>query len=252
MGCTTSSPYKDYYLGLERKKRCQCQCHKLEAVGGLPVQLQGNPPLINAESTFIREDPRIPLTGRQIFLIKRSWKGISRNMCETGINMFLSLFERNEEVLGYFQGLKSVKSLTELRTSKILENHVKGVMLTIDEAITNLDDADTVIDMLMFVGKSHTRFKDFNPNVFMLIKDSFLLAVRDTLGDRYTAHMEDIYQKSIEFILNTLILGFGDTDSTKFSADRQMTNGVKTVAPLSIQTRYETSYSPKPGTSRGE
>ncbi|KAL8585165.1 hypothetical protein ACOMHN_013180 [Nucella lapillus] len=40
-----------------------------------------------------KDDPRIPLSGRQIFLIKRSWKGISRNMNETGINMFLRVLK---------------------------------------------------------------------------------------------------------------------------------------------------------------
>jgi type 1 fimbria pilin len=44
--------------------------------------------------------------------------------------------------------------------------------------------------------------------VLQLIRDPFLLAVSDTLGDRYTAHMENIYQKAIDFILNTLQCGF--------------------------------------------
>jgi hypothetical protein len=85
MGCAASSPYKDYYLGLEKqKKKCQCDCHK-NGVGGPHAD---KAPLKMDPENF-KEDPRIPLTGRQIFLIKRSWKGISRNMCETGINMFL-------------------------------------------------------------------------------------------------------------------------------------------------------------------
>ncbi|KAL8614702.1 hypothetical protein ACOMHN_057372 [Nucella lapillus] len=255
MGCTMSSPCKDYYMGIkDRKKRCQCQCHKVEGVGMAPEPVSHSPQGVKAESAFFKEDPRIPLTGRQIFLMKKSWRGISRNMMETGINMFLSLFERNEEVLGFFQGLRSAKTLAELRTSKILENHVKGVMMTIDEAISNLEDADTVIDMLIFVGKSHTRFKGFNPHVFMLIKDSFLLAVGDTLGDRYTAHMEDIYQKTIEFILNKLIEGFGKTDlpPIKTSSEGEKSNGVKPALPQSIQSMYQTSHSPKPGTSREE
>ena len=89
MGCTTSSPYRDYYLELERRKKvkCNCQCHK----NGLGMPLEHLGPYLPAarDSLSLKADPRIPLTGRQIFLIKRSWKGISRNMCETGINMFL-------------------------------------------------------------------------------------------------------------------------------------------------------------------
>ena len=81
--------------------------------------------------------------------------------------LFFSLFERNKEALSFFEDLRSAKTVSELRESKILENHVKGVMMTIDEAINNLDAADT-IDMLLHVGKSHTRFKGFDPQVFLV------------------------------------------------------------------------------------
>ncbi|KAK7103546.1 neuroglobin-like [Littorina saxatilis] len=246
MGCTTSSsPFKDYYLGNERKKRCNCDCHKgpkspLDPLGKYALGGNGE-----AAETY-KEDARIPLTGRQRFLIRRSWKGISRNIGETGINMFLSLFEKNEEVMRFFTGLKSVKNLSELRTSKVLENHVKGVMLTIDEAITNMDDADTIVDMLLYVGKSHTRFTGFDPNVFMLIKGPFLLSVSDTLGDRYTAHMQDIYEKAIEFILHTLISGFNQDDK---KADDSP--GGKEEDTKANSNGYGLGYaSPKPGTSR--
>ena len=81
--------------------------------------------------------------------------------------LFFSLFEKNKNALGYFTNLLSTSTLAELRESKTLENHVKGVMLTIDEAINNMDHADT-IDMLHHVGKTHTRFKDFDPKVFLV------------------------------------------------------------------------------------
>ena len=34
-------------------------------------------------------DPRLPLSERQFFSIKKSWKAIGRNMSETGVNMFV-------------------------------------------------------------------------------------------------------------------------------------------------------------------
>ena len=89
MGCAASSPFKDYYLGLERKKQCHCQCHEngLKSLGPHPTKPPGTPPKQEFESSVL--DPRIPLTTRQIFLLQRSWRGISRNMSETGLNMFL-------------------------------------------------------------------------------------------------------------------------------------------------------------------
>ena len=43
---------------------------------------------------------------------------------------------------------------------------------------------------------------------FQKIEEPFLLAVKETLGDRYSANMEHIYRKTIKFILDTLIEGF--------------------------------------------
>ena len=34
-------------------------------------------------------DPRLPLNARQVFKLKKSWKGIKRNMAGTGVEMFV-------------------------------------------------------------------------------------------------------------------------------------------------------------------
>lgn len=34
-------------------------------------------------------DPRLPLDARQVFKLKQSWKGIKRNIEETGVEMFV-------------------------------------------------------------------------------------------------------------------------------------------------------------------
>ncbi|KAJ8309520.1 hypothetical protein KUTeg_014394 [Tegillarca granosa] len=154
-------------------------------------------------------DNRIPLSSRQKFQIVKSWKGIERNIKTTGINMFLRLFEANDEIMQLFVFIGGYKTVTELRESESLVGHVTMVMHTIDEAITSLDDSEYVINMLQSIGKSHkTRLKDFDPNQFWKIEDPFLLAVKETLGDRYTSNMENIYNLTIRFILETLIEGF--------------------------------------------
>ena len=43
---------------------------------------------------------------------------------------------------------------------------------------------------------------------FQKIEEPFLMAVKETLGDRYSANMEHIYRKTIKFILETLMEGF--------------------------------------------
>lgn len=79
-----------------------------------------------------------------------------------------SLFEKNADAIKFFKQFDSATTLTDLRNNKLLESHVRGVMFTIDEAITTLDDADSVINMLLKVGKGHFRFDGFDPNVFLV------------------------------------------------------------------------------------
>lgn len=45
----------------------------------------GSPPAV---------DPRLPLNPRQLFLLKKSWKGVKRNMEATGVEMFIGLVSR--------------------------------------------------------------------------------------------------------------------------------------------------------------
>jgi len=58
--------------------------------------------------------------------------------------------------------------IAQLRASKELENHVRQVMYTLDEAMTSLEDVDVTITLLHNVGHSHRRLKErgFNPSIF--------------------------------------------------------------------------------------
>lgn len=58
--------------------------------------------------------------------------------------------------------------VTQLRDSKDLENHVRMVMYTLDEAISSLEDVDVVVELLHSVGRSHKRVQGagFNPKIF--------------------------------------------------------------------------------------
>ncbi|KAL5009369.1 hypothetical protein ScPMuIL_014950 [Solemya velum] len=59
--------------------------------------------------------------------------------------------------------------------------------------------------MLHSLGSSHRQIEGFNPDTFWKIEEPILLAVKETLGHRYTANMEYIYQKTIKCISETLI-----------------------------------------------
>ena len=82
--------------------------------------------------------------------------------------------------------------------------------------------------------------------VLQLIKDSFLLAVKDTLGDRYTAHMEVIYDRTIDFILQTLVSGFGREGENSTAGQKADTVKERTGNGYGLVGYYAS----EPGTSK--
>ena len=54
----------------------------------------------------------------------------------------------------------------DLGTSQALENHALLVMNALDEAITNMDDPEFLVEMLLTTGKSHQRFENFSMQIF--------------------------------------------------------------------------------------
>ena len=68
-----------------------------------------------------------------------------------------------------FKTFGKLKLSADMRESRELQNHAMMVMCTIDETITNLDDLNYVIDVLHIIGRSHTRFEGYKPEIFWVI-----------------------------------------------------------------------------------
>lgn len=63
-----------------------CELGKLASSGDSKKEVESN---VNEPSAPAAPDPRLPLTARQKYSMVASWKGISRAMEITGINMFI-------------------------------------------------------------------------------------------------------------------------------------------------------------------
>ncbi|KFM56743.1 Neuroglobin, partial [Stegodyphus mimosarum] len=176
------------------------------------LQKKGEPETVDAPledpPTPPAPDPRLPLTARQLFNISKSWKGIARAMEPTGITMFVKLFEDNEDILHLFQKFQYKRFHEFHRDSMELAQHAGIVMSTLDESIKKLNNVDYFMDYLHSVGKLHTKIPGFQRDYFWRIERPFLEAVQDTLGDRYTDNMENIYKITIRYILDTVVKGF--------------------------------------------
>lgn len=166
-----------------------------------PVDLPEPPPPKPADS-------RLPLTVQQCFKIGKSWKGIAREMDYTGVNMFVKLFEENEDLLKLFTSFSEVKTRELQMESLELQQHASVVMSTLDEGISELGNADSFFKTLHRAGALHRKIPGFQKEFFWKIEKPFLEAVEETLGDRYTENMASIYTITIKFILETLIQGY--------------------------------------------
>lgn len=153
-------------------------------------------------------DPRHPLTARQIFSITKSWKAIARAMEPTGIEMFVRLFREKGDLLDLFEKFQALRTKESQRESMELAQHASVVMTTLDEGINALDNLDYFMDYLHNTGRLHFKIKGFKKEYFWHIENPFLAAVSETLGDRYTENIENIYKITIRFILETLVEGF--------------------------------------------
>lgn len=70
-----------------------CELGKLASSGDSKKDVENN---VNEPAPPQAPDARLPLTARQKYSMVASWKGISRAMEPTGINMFIKwVFEKN-------------------------------------------------------------------------------------------------------------------------------------------------------------
>ena len=90
--------------------------------------------------------------------------------------MHCRLFQQREEVKVMFEQFRSVGT-DDLYQSQSLENHALLVMNALDETISNMDDPDYLIDMLLATGKSHHRFENFQPDIFWVGRPSRWLSL---------------------------------------------------------------------------
>ncbi|XP_014670958.1 PREDICTED: neuroglobin-like [Priapulus caudatus] len=130
------------------------------------------------------------------------------DFCKTDLFAFCRLFLQHEELLAVFKKKFKDVPVDQLAKSPELENHASQVMSTLDEAIHSLNNLNFFFELLYTIGVTHRDIAGFRPEYFWRIEQPFLDAVKETLGERYTHNMEQIYQVTIKFIIDTLYKGY--------------------------------------------
>lgn len=65
-----------------------------------------------------------------------------------------------------FKDIRDLQTTDEMRAHEAVEHHGSLVMSVLDEAISNIDDVDHVIEVCQRTGKSHSKFSGFSPELF--------------------------------------------------------------------------------------
>lgn len=153
-----------------------------------------------------KQNPYITLTHREIFQLKMSWKAIRRALVETGVNMFIFMFEASPDTKTYFEKFKDVPN-DVLAKKEPFKDFANNVLEFMDTCVTELDEAEKTQKNLLAMGAKH-KAKHIPITLFKEMKLPFLKAVEETLGDRYSDRMRVIYEVLIDYFVKTMEEGY--------------------------------------------
>ena len=94
-----------------------------------------------------------------------------------------------------------------LLKSHVLESHATVVMEAIDLALSEIDNVEKMHHKLRNLGVEHMA-RHIRPQLIDKIREPFLSAVEQTLGDRYSDRMRHIYEAFIDYLLNEIKAGY--------------------------------------------
>ncbi|CAF1076673.1 unnamed protein product [Brachionus calyciflorus] len=158
------------------------------------------------EPVVPKQNPYLSLTPKDVFSLKMSWKGIRRCLEETGTNTFKLLFETNPNYQTHYEKLKDI-SVERLYTSTAFLDHVNEFMENVDTHVTELDDAEKTHKNIKSFGQKQKKI-DIPETFFKDLRDPLLKSIEQTLGDRYTDRMRNIYEIFIDYYLKTMNEGY--------------------------------------------
>jgi hypothetical protein len=116
------------------------------------------------------------------------------------------MFEKNEGLKKHFKKFENMDNATLFKSDALLE-HATIVMEFLDVTVTELDNADSTHDKLKKMGLSHKK-RGIPEEAITEMRDPFLKACDQTLGDRFTDRIRNIYEIYIDYVIKTLIEGY--------------------------------------------
>ncbi|KAL4237617.1 hypothetical protein ACF0H5_002331 [Mactra antiquata] len=141
-------------------------------------------------------------TDRQKELVTESWKEISKDLDQVGIQMFMRLFESHPDVQDVFAPFKGM-SAEDLSQSNQLRSHAMRVLGTVDKCLANIHEPGKVITTLHDLGARHVMYTA-KVDYMDLIGPQFIWAIQPVMGDQWTSEMEQAWSDLFKLIAHVM------------------------------------------------
>ena len=152
-------------------------------------------------------EPDIVISEKQKIIIRRTWKVLSADMKDTGIAVFLRIFNDNPEIKQLFPYRD--KEIHQLLHTSEFKRHASRFMHAVGMGVANLDELEkSMSPTLLTLGKQHYTCVGFRPIYFEIFYRAIVKVFREKLGLCYTAECEEAWCLVLVFMMEKLKKGY--------------------------------------------
>jgi hemoglobin-like flavoprotein len=156
----------------------------------------------------------LDMSTEEIDIVQKTWPIIAKDLKETGLQVFLKIFDMCPEIKKSFS-LENVPS-SELSRNAFIKAHGTRVMTTISAAVEGFQDIgrnnNSLCKLLTVLGQQHKRHNGFRPEFFEIFYESLMWQWERCLGYAFTPEVSDTWSHLFVFIMVTLEEGCNTPD----------------------------------------
>lgn len=147
--------------------------------------------------------PTTGLTPRDKDAIVGTWDLVRPNLKLHGINFFMKLFGEQPDLQSRFASFRE-KDLEELRTNKKMASHAVTVMTAIQACVDNLNDVETLVELLKTTGVNHDQ-RGIPREDFEILAPCLVEFLGENLGAAWTPRAKAAWIQALK-VINSVIL----------------------------------------------
>lgn len=141
------------------------------------------------------------LTEKELQTVEQTWALAAGLGVETvGVLLFKNIFEIAPEALQLF----SFKNESDLYESPALKRHATKVVMTVDTAVKNLRQLETLVPVLEGLALKHVGYGVLPPH-YDVVGQALIKTLSAGLGEGFTKHVERSWLKVWKLIASTMI-----------------------------------------------